>query len=292
MWSDPSEEVAGFKISQRGAGYIFGEDASEMFLHSNNLSMVFRAHQMCMEGYTPCHGGKVVTVWSAPNYLYRFKNKACIVELDDFGNQNFNLFDAAPESARLRRMSHKKVGKMNSSGTPGGRMGSTGTPMGRQEIEAPTPLTKSLLEGTGRLPKLGGPMEGFNPGSSGGFNDKRQQSSGFGSPDFGARLRSGLGSSPPSNLGNKSKLDGISTLLKGRSAATLQVPKPAYTDFRSSITTCFDHDMEEILEKSYVDPQVEEIPAISTLVKARNGGRNKTATCDNATRKRGGQYFM
>ena len=50
MWSDP-EEIEGFSLSPRGAGYIFGGDIVEKFNRTNNVELVCRAHQLVMEGY-------------------------------------------------------------------------------------------------------------------------------------------------------------------------------------------------------------------------------------------------
>lgn len=102
MWSDPSDDKKGFTISPRGAGYIFGKDKCQEFLHTNGLETIYRAHQLCMEGYQICLGGLVVTVWSAPNYLYRFQNKAACLEIGEDSTQRFNIYTAAPESERLK----------------------------------------------------------------------------------------------------------------------------------------------------------------------------------------------
>lgn len=36
LWSDPQDK-GGWGVSPRGAGYIFGPDISEHFLHTNDL---------------------------------------------------------------------------------------------------------------------------------------------------------------------------------------------------------------------------------------------------------------
>ena len=50
MWSDP-DDVAGWTISPRGAGYVFGADIVQEFFHQNNVQFMTRAHQLVMEGY-------------------------------------------------------------------------------------------------------------------------------------------------------------------------------------------------------------------------------------------------
>jgi serine/threonine-protein phosphatase 4 catalytic subunit len=48
MWSDP-EEIEGWGISPRGAGYLFGADIVNRFNRVNGLTTVARAHQLVME---------------------------------------------------------------------------------------------------------------------------------------------------------------------------------------------------------------------------------------------------
>ena len=100
LWSDPDSDVTSYQESTRGAGYLFGEEAVNQFLETNNLSFIARAHQVVMEGYEWKFNEKLVTVWSAPNYCYRMGNKASIMELDDRNNRTFLRFDAAPANER------------------------------------------------------------------------------------------------------------------------------------------------------------------------------------------------
>ena len=38
MWSDPQEDgTNGFTFSPRGAGFLFGKDIVDKFLHANNM---------------------------------------------------------------------------------------------------------------------------------------------------------------------------------------------------------------------------------------------------------------
>mmetsp|Transcript_26856 Transcript_26856/g.42152 ORF Transcript_26856/g.42152 Transcript_26856/m.42152 type:complete len:319 (+) Transcript_26856:153-1109(+) len=99
LWSDP-EEIDGWGISPRGAGYLFGGDVVEKFNQTNNVSLIARAHQLVMEGHRSMFNNALVTVWSAPNYCYRCGNVAAILELDEHLNQSFKIFEAAPAEAR------------------------------------------------------------------------------------------------------------------------------------------------------------------------------------------------
>lgn len=70
LWSDP-EDVEGWGLSPRGAGYLFGGDVCANFSSNNKISLICRAHQLVMDGYKWMFHDQLVTVWSAPNYCYR-----------------------------------------------------------------------------------------------------------------------------------------------------------------------------------------------------------------------------
>lgn len=44
LWSDPDSNAPSWGMSPRGAGYLFGKDVSDQFLHTNNLTKIARAH--------------------------------------------------------------------------------------------------------------------------------------------------------------------------------------------------------------------------------------------------------
>jgi len=100
MWSDP-EDIEGWGLSPRGAGYLFGGDVVAKFNEINKIDLIARAHQLVMEGYKtmfPVKSGKaqavdnLVTVWSAPNYCYRCGNVAAILELDEHLDQHYKVY--------------------------------------------------------------------------------------------------------------------------------------------------------------------------------------------------------
>lgn len=51
MWSDPEDINEAWRISPRGAGYIFGAKVASEFNHLNGLDLIARAHQLVQEGH-------------------------------------------------------------------------------------------------------------------------------------------------------------------------------------------------------------------------------------------------
>ena len=95
MWSDP-DDITGWSISPRGAGFLFGNDIVEKFNRENNIDLIARAHQLVMDGYKSMFNDTLVIVWSAPNYCYRCGNVAAILELDENLTKFYKIFEAAP----------------------------------------------------------------------------------------------------------------------------------------------------------------------------------------------------
>lgn len=106
LWSDP-QEADGFGPSQRGLGFAFGSDITAQFLQKNKLRKIFRSHEVRMGGVQLEHNGKLVTVFSAPNYCDSQGNLGGIIhvvpgkgKLIQNGNDDENLiietFEAVP----------------------------------------------------------------------------------------------------------------------------------------------------------------------------------------------------
>ena len=100
-WSDP-EDIEGWGVSPRGAGFTFGADSVQEFNRTNNLQKIARAHQLAMQGYQQMFNDTLVTVWSAPNYCYRCGNVAAILKLDANLNEEYIIFKDAPASERAK----------------------------------------------------------------------------------------------------------------------------------------------------------------------------------------------
>ena len=97
LWSDPFDGN-GTQPSSRGAGVYYGQDVTEKFLKENNLKLLIRSHEVRDEGYSIEHGGKHITVFSAPNYCDQVGNKGAIVKFDrgDMEHPYFIKFNASP----------------------------------------------------------------------------------------------------------------------------------------------------------------------------------------------------
>lgn len=67
LWADPSEDD-GIQFLRRTIGYSFGPDITKRFLAHNGLTKIIRSHQVQQEGYLVQQEGKIVTLFSCPNY--------------------------------------------------------------------------------------------------------------------------------------------------------------------------------------------------------------------------------
>jgi diadenosine tetraphosphatase ApaH/serine/threonine PP2A family protein phosphatase len=99
-WSDP-EDIVGWGVSQRGAGYLFGLNPVKEFTRNNKLRLIARAHQLAMEGFQYHFPDRpLVTIWSAPNYMYRSNNLASVMSVNDRLETTFLKFNAVPDQKR------------------------------------------------------------------------------------------------------------------------------------------------------------------------------------------------
>jgi len=98
LWSDP-QPFPGKAPSKRGVGFSFGPDITEAFLSRNNLELLVRSHEVKDEGYLVEHGGKCITVFSAPNYCDTMGNKGAFIHFEggtDSLQPKFTKYEAVP----------------------------------------------------------------------------------------------------------------------------------------------------------------------------------------------------
>jgi len=95
LWSDP-QAMPGRAPSKRGVGLSFGPDVTANFLERNGLKLVVRSHEVKDAGYEVEAGGKLITVFSAPNYCDQMGNKGALLKFDSDCNYVVKQFDAVP----------------------------------------------------------------------------------------------------------------------------------------------------------------------------------------------------
>ncbi|KAL8130103.1 hypothetical protein V2J09_019258 [Rumex salicifolius] len=78
LWSDP-QPFLGRGPSKRGVGLSFGKDVTKRFLEDNDLELLVRSHEVKEEGYEVEHDGKLITIFSAPNYCDQMGNKGAFI---------------------------------------------------------------------------------------------------------------------------------------------------------------------------------------------------------------------
>ncbi|KAH3686345.1 hypothetical protein WICPIJ_002707 [Wickerhamomyces pijperi] len=107
LWTDPQDED-GYSASKRGIGVQFGPDITEKFCALNNLKGVIRSHEVRMEGYSKQHNGKLITIFSAPNYCDSTGNKGALIHVEYTNGETeltFTQYQAA-EHPDIRPMAY------------------------------------------------------------------------------------------------------------------------------------------------------------------------------------------
>lgn len=87
VWSDPNPRLKSnkFEPNDRGTSFYFSEKVVEDFLEQNNFELICRAHQAIISGYEfPFHPKQnLVTIFSAPNYCYEYKNNGAMLKVNE-----------------------------------------------------------------------------------------------------------------------------------------------------------------------------------------------------------------
>lgn len=113
LWSDP-QPGKGRMPSKRGVGCAFGQDVTENFLKTNDLKLIIRSHEMKEQGYEFEHSGKLITVFSAPNYCDQMGNKGAFIRLDaETLTPKMTAFEARPHpNVRAMQYANPMLGQM------------------------------------------------------------------------------------------------------------------------------------------------------------------------------------
>nr|ACU24123.1 unknown [Glycine max] len=101
LWSDPSKEVQGWGMNDRGVSYTFGADKVSEFLQKHDLDLICRAHQVVEDGYEFFANRQLVTIFSAPNYCGEFDNAGAMMSVDETLMCSFQILKPADKKAKL-----------------------------------------------------------------------------------------------------------------------------------------------------------------------------------------------
>ncbi|GAC72885.1 serine-threonine phosphatase 2B, catalytic subunit [Moesziomyces antarcticus T-34] len=108
LWADPLEDFGSEKTNEsfihnhvRGCSYFFTYNAACQFLERNQLLSIIRAHEAQDAGYRMYRKTKttgfpsVMTIFSAPNYLDVYNNKAAVLKYEN-NVMNIRQFNCTP----------------------------------------------------------------------------------------------------------------------------------------------------------------------------------------------------
>lgn len=102
LWADPMEGDfgscgQGWGRNPRGCSWTFGEDIVAKFLQKFDLDLIVRGHQVVADGYEFFADRRVVTVFSAPNYIGQYDNAAAVfcLKLASDGNNPSTTLEGA-----------------------------------------------------------------------------------------------------------------------------------------------------------------------------------------------------
>ncbi|KAH0748869.1 hypothetical protein KY290_028101 [Solanum tuberosum] len=101
LWSDPSKDVKGWGMNDRGVSHTFGSDKVTEFLQKQDLDLICRAHQVVEDGYEFFADRQLVTIFSAPNYCGEFDNAGAMMSVDETLMCSFQILKPAEKKPKF-----------------------------------------------------------------------------------------------------------------------------------------------------------------------------------------------
>ena len=86
VWSDPDNLILNkdfIENKERGISFCFSKEIVEEFTKLNNLDLICRAHQVVEEGYQFFANMKLITIFTAPNYMNVFDNNGAVLYVNE-----------------------------------------------------------------------------------------------------------------------------------------------------------------------------------------------------------------
>ncbi|KAL6003930.1 hypothetical protein ACLOJK_004476 [Asimina triloba] len=104
LWSDPSRDIQGWGMNDRGVSYTFGPDKVSEFLQKHDLDLICRAHQV---------------VEDAPNYCGEFDNAGAMMSVDETLMCSFQILKPAEKKKYFGSTTTAKPGTSMRKSTSG-----------------------------------------------------------------------------------------------------------------------------------------------------------------------------
>ncbi|KAK6232938.1 Calcineurin-like phosphoesterase domain [Theobroma cacao] len=120
LWSDPSKDVQGWGVNDRGVSFTFGPDKVSEFLQKHDLDLICRAHQVLLalaahfifhissavsqvveDGYEFFANRQLVTIFSAPNYCGEFDNAGAMMSVDETLMCSFQILKPVDKKSKF-----------------------------------------------------------------------------------------------------------------------------------------------------------------------------------------------
>ncbi|CAL8074729.1 unnamed protein product [Calicophoron daubneyi] len=81
VWSDPDESIDEWDQNPCGLGYLYGKNVVNDFCQRFNISQIVRSSEMVKAGFEFFPSPKLLTIFSAPDYMDTYANKASVMLL-------------------------------------------------------------------------------------------------------------------------------------------------------------------------------------------------------------------
>ena len=111
VWSDPDDSLY-FDFctnKERGISVCFSKKKVEEFTKENDLDLICRAHQVVEEGFQFFANMKLITVFTAPNYMDEFDNNGAILEVNK--DMICSLHVLKPDKSDISKKRWKKINR-------------------------------------------------------------------------------------------------------------------------------------------------------------------------------------